>query len=105
MIVFEITDTGPGIPSEKLHKLFSPFQKHKLGLGLTVSHGLVRALNYSKKKGEIRVSSIFGQGSKFTFPVTYSENNNFTELNEVIRAPQRPFSFVFKTILNQKKEN
>lgn len=59
-----VTDSGPGIPREKLSKLFDPFYttKHNgTGLGLFVSHRIIRAHN-----GSITVRSAEGKGTTFT---------------------------------------
>jgi PAS domain S-box-containing protein len=63
-----VTDTGPGIAPEKIHRLFDPFdrldEEHKgeegTGLGLTLSKGLVEAMH-----GTMGVESSLGQGSTF----------------------------------------
>jgi PAS domain S-box-containing protein len=63
-----IHDTGPGIPSEKIHRLFSPFDRldaeqtgvEGTGLGLTLSKRLVEAMG-----GLVGVESIPGEGSTF----------------------------------------
>ena len=64
-IVFTISDTGCGIPEEHLLKVFDPFFSTKgsggTGLGLSVSHGLIRA-----HQGEISVQSEAGRGTTFT---------------------------------------
>ncbi len=70
-ITFTIADTGCGISEEHLLKIFDPFFSTKgsggTGLGLSVSHGLIRA-----HKGEISVKSKVGEGTTFTIrlPVT-----------------------------------
>lgn len=70
-IVFTISDTGCGIPKEHLLKIFDPFFSTKgsggTGLGLSVSHGLIRA-----HQGEISVKSKPGKGTTFTIklPIT-----------------------------------
>lgn len=62
----EIADTGVGIAPEHLKSLFDPFFTTKetgegLGLGLSISYGIVRELG-----GEILVDSAPGSGSTFT---------------------------------------
>lgn len=62
-------DTGPGIPSEALDKVFDPFfsTKGSTGLGLSVVYGIVQA-----HQGSIRVKSQPGQGTTFEvqFPLS-----------------------------------
>lgn len=63
-----ITDTGPGIPSEKMSRLFTPFDRlgaeqskvEGTGLGLALSQRLLHAMH-----GSIGVDSTPGQGSTF----------------------------------------
>ncbi len=73
--VVVVTDTGPGISSEDLEHLFSPFyqvespiiRKHPgVGLGLAIAKGIVE-----QHGGNIDVVSEVGKGSTFTisFPV------------------------------------
>ncbi len=68
---FSIKDTGIGIESDYLDRLFEPFTQASLsvkrefggtGLGLTISKGLVNLMG-----GKLFVSSQKGQGSKFWF--------------------------------------
>jgi signal transduction histidine kinase len=57
-------DNGCGIPKEQIHKIFEPFfstKKHGTGLGLAVSYGILRNHN-----GDITVSSVPGEGTRFT---------------------------------------
>ncbi|NET46243.1 GAF domain-containing protein [Okeania sp. SIO2B3] len=71
-IIFSITDTGKGIASNELDKLFKPFSqtltgyesKEGTGLGLAISQKFVQLM-----KGKITVNSILGQGSTFTFDI------------------------------------
>lgn len=65
-VLVKISDTGAGINSENLQKLFTPFFTTKpvgkgTGLGLSVSYGIVR-----KHGGTIEVESAPGEGSTFT---------------------------------------
>jgi anti-sigma regulatory factor (Ser/Thr protein kinase) len=63
-----VADTGPGIPSEKMARLFVPFDRlgaeqsriEGTGLGLALSQRLITAMG-----GRIGVESTFGQGSSF----------------------------------------
>jgi len=67
---FEISDTGLGIPLEKIAVVFDPFVQiaradglagDGVGLGLSISRELARAMN-----GDITVASVVGDGSTFT---------------------------------------
>jgi PAS domain S-box-containing protein len=64
-VIVEIQDTGPGIAPEVRYRLFEPFVTTKqrgkgTGLGLTISHSIVRDLN-----GRLEVDSELGQGACF----------------------------------------
>lgn len=69
-ICFEIIDTGPGIPGNKLEEIFLPF--HQLegsdagaegsGLGLAISSSLLGLMD-----SRLRVESKVGKGSRFWF--------------------------------------
>jgi len=69
----EISDTGDGIPPEKMPLLFSPFERlgadstpiQGTGLGLAVSKGLTEAMG-----GRIGVDSRPGQGATFWLELT-----------------------------------
>jgi signal transduction histidine kinase len=65
-----VTDTGRGVPKEKLEAIFEPFVQlgrslssaHEgMGLGLSISRDLARAMN-----GDLIVVSKAGEGSTFT---------------------------------------
>ncbi|WP_285570842.1 ATP-binding protein [Geothrix limicola] len=60
-----ISDTGHGIPADKLSRIFDPFYTTKseergTGLGLSVCLGIIR-----QHRGEISVHSVPGEGSEF----------------------------------------
>lgn len=69
-IVFEIADTGVGIPAEELHNVFERFYRSDasraeisggFGLGLAIAKATVDVLH-----GSISVTSTVGEGSVFT---------------------------------------
>lgn len=65
MVEIAIIDTGCGIPEKDLQRIFDPFFTSKkvgqgTGLGLSVSHGIVKAHG-----GAIKVESKVGEGSTF----------------------------------------
>jgi PAS domain S-box-containing protein len=60
-----VADTGPGIPSDQLERIFQPFFSTRLGkggtgLGLSISYNIVR-----RHGGEIRVVSLPNEGTQF----------------------------------------
>jgi len=64
-VEISFTDTGNGIPPDKLERIFEPFFTtkgvgHGTGLGLSISYGIVQ-----RHGGTIKVSSRVGQGSTF----------------------------------------
>jgi signal transduction histidine kinase len=66
VVHISVEDTGTGIKPEDLSRIFSPFysskrDKDRMGLGLSISYGIVRQL-----KGNITVRSVRGEGSAFT---------------------------------------
>jgi PAS domain S-box-containing protein len=72
-VVFEVADTGVGIPTEQVQRIYDPFWQGErpntrraggTGLGLSVSRRYVRLL-----RGDLDVHSEPGRGTTFTFTV------------------------------------
>lgn len=95
-ILFEVVDSGIGIPQEKLTKLFHAFTQVDssttrkfggTGLGLSICKSLVRQMN-----GTIGVKSQEGRGSTFWFMVPFSARF-LTEVDTEVhsRRQLRPF--------------
>ena len=69
-VFIRVSDTGIGIPEDRLETIFEPFVQLRaglagreagVGLGLAISRDLVRAMN-----GDLRVESKAGEGARFT---------------------------------------
>jgi CheY-like chemotaxis protein len=85
-----VTDNGPGIPEEKVSRLFTPFERlgaeqstvQGTGLGLALSQRLIQAMG-----GSIGLESVVGHGSTFwvDLPATKSPLEGVTA-----RSPEQP---------------
>lgn len=70
-LYFYVTDTGAGIPADKLPEVFGRFVKQNkdkkgTGLGLSISKTIV-----NKLEGQIGADSVEGKGSTFWFTIPY----------------------------------
>lgn len=80
-IVVEVIDTGCGISSDNIKKLFTPFFTTKkmgrgTGLGLAISYGIIKM-----HRGDISVESTPGEGSKFTVRLPFNLNEQKIIMN------------------------
>lgn len=82
-IKFEISDSGTGIPKEKIEKLFDSFTQADssttrefggTGLGLTISKSIIELMG-----GRIWAESELGKGSTFGFTVVFSTSSGGIE--------------------------
>ena len=91
-ICFYVSDTGTGIPEDKVSQVFERFTKldakrQGTGLGLSISRTIIK-----KMCGEIGVTSKYGEGSTFWFvlpekpfdflPLQSEEKEQFIDLSE-----------------------
>jgi two-component system NtrC family sensor kinase len=70
----EVADTGSGIPSDQLARIYDPFFTTKAigrgtGLGLSITYGIVR-----EHDGAIHCDSALGQGTRFTLSLPFAED-------------------------------
>jgi PAS domain S-box-containing protein len=81
-IKISVSDTGAGIPTEKLEAIFEPFvqvesayegDRHGTGLGLSISRELARAMD-----GDVTVESKVGVGSTFTVRLPAADKSRKT---------------------------
>jgi len=87
-IEFSVTDTGIGIPDNKIDKIFENFQQASsgtsrlyggTGLGLAIVKQLVEA-----QGGKIQVSSTVDKGSTFSFELSFLKTKSAAEDQPVI---------------------
>ncbi|MBK9248290.1 MAG: PAS domain S-box protein [Ignavibacteria bacterium] len=87
-VEFAVKDTGIGIPKDKITKIFENFQQASsgtsrlyggTGLGLAIVKQLVES-----QGGSIRVKSKLGEGSTFSFTLTFQKTIEQAELEEIV---------------------
>ena len=87
MLRFTVSDTGIGIPEDKLETIFDSFEIGEKvmtkrlsgpGVGLTISKYLVEKLN-----GKIWAQSVLGQGSTFFISLPFTLEGGETDLSEL----------------------
>lgn len=107
-----ISDTGIGIKKENIDKLFTRFQRFDLeknsaiegtGLGLSITKKMVEEMG-----GEVKVDSVYGQGSTFTASVAQKIiSKNDTEMEEEVSSSTTPFDASGQTVfvVEENKNN
>ena len=84
-LLISVKDEGIGIPKDKLETIFEAFSQAEqsttrrfggTGLGLSISFELVRLLG-----GELKVKSIFNEGSEFFFEIPIKIGKNIKKKN------------------------
>ena len=87
-LTFSVSDTGCGIPEDKLEAIFNRFEKldsfaQGTGLGLFISKSIIERLG-----GKITVASKLKQGSVFSFTIPYRHaalhKENIGNMHEVV---------------------
>lgn len=87
-LLFEIADTGPGMTTDQLARLFTPFDQTAdgvtaryggSGLGLAISRNLVDLMG-----GRLTVRSAPGQGSRFTVSLILPKGENVEPIVEIV---------------------
>ncbi|WP_413364017.1 ATP-binding protein [Lysinibacillus sp. 3P01SB] len=90
-MVIQVSDTGTGIPSQDLDRIFNAFyqvnyhsKKEGLGLGLSIAKNIVEKLN-----GQINVTSSMGEGTTFTFtmPLATEEQVGNEPSTQIVTNP------------------
>ncbi len=98
-LLFEVRDTGPGIPAEKLKRLFQAYVQTDAsvsrlyggtGLGLVISQQLAE-----KMGGKLWVESVVGQGSRFLFQAKFKTQETQKKIKDLAQSPDKIFEKLF----------
>ena len=87
-IVIEFSDTGCGIPKDKISRIFHPFYSNRAdqeagtGLGLAISKSIIDHFN-----GNITVNSEVGQGSVFTIQLRDADADDIIDNHTQLETP------------------
>ncbi len=94
VVRFEVSDDGPGIPSESLREIFEPYvqlggttnDRHGgMGLGLAISREFAAGMH-----GELSVASTIGKGSVFTLTLPRAQQRSASAARTATRQQQAP---------------
>jgi signal transduction histidine kinase/FixJ family two-component response regulator len=86
-ILFQVEDSGIGISSEDLEKIFLPFEQvgdvkkraEGTGLGLAITQKIIDLMG-----GTLQVNSELGKGSTFGFEIELTETSNWLEPSNLL---------------------
>jgi signal transduction histidine kinase/ActR/RegA family two-component response regulator len=90
-LLFEIIDTGIGIPDDKQDAIFESFKQLReghtrewggTGLGLAITRKLIELMG-----SNIRIESASGKGSRFYFELTFEMPSNYNQASSSQFAP------------------
>lgn len=90
LIRITVSDTGPGISENALESIFAPYKEGSragedinqgLGLGLSLANSLVTLMG-----GKLSIESREGEGSRFSFELTYRQDMAATAMQEPPQA-------------------
>jgi two-component system NtrC family sensor kinase len=92
MVVFDIADNGPGLPSKVIERLFEPFVTTRpvgqgTGMGLAISYAIV-----TQQGGTLQITSEPGRGAtiRIALPVEHKIDQPDPVLDLPLAAEQRP---------------
>ena len=100
MAVFDIRDTGPGIPPEDMERIFEPFQRGRTaqaggsGVGLTIARMLTDLMG-----GEMQVTSTPGAGTCFRIRLFLPQVHSSQAAHELPRLNRIGYVGVRRRIL------
>ncbi len=98
ILSISVKDTGIGINEENLDKIFNVFQQvdtkknrevEGTGLGLAISKKLVSMMG-----GEIKVESVYGEGSEFTLEIPLCAEGNEVVVSSKLSEPVKAILYV-----------
>ncbi|HEY9771791.1 MAG TPA: response regulator [Coleofasciculaceae cyanobacterium] len=103
-LFFSVEDTGLGIESEEMEKLFTPFEQTKIGrvsnegtgLGLSICYKFVELMG-----GELKAKSTVGQGSVFFFNILVRVQD--TSAAQIVRPAEIQQRKIIGLATNQDK--
>lgn len=88
VLEFTVEDTGKGIPSDDMERIFEPFERRQSkregsGLGLSIARQIMHAMG-----SDLHAASTLGVGSRFTFRLTLDSADE-----TAVTLPTQAFAF------------